>query len=96
MVDTGTMIAIDPGYLFSRKDWEKVIKCAYPKKRKKPSWLDPSYKECLREAIERRAGRKGRVGGFAVIGTGGDGEFPVRCKRGTVEIKSVHACNLED
>jgi len=87
-VDTGTVIVIDPGYLFSAQDWKEVAECAYPTKKKRKGG---SYKACLRRAIEKRGGR---VGNFTVVGTGGDGAFPVRCKRDAIEIES-DVCNLE-
>jgi hypothetical protein len=95
-VDTGTLMIIDPGYLFSGDDWQKdVIACAYPskKQRKKKNGVSTgSYKECLRRAIEKQRGAT--TGDFAVVGTGGDGGFPVRCKGDDLVIKP-YVCHLE-
>jgi hypothetical protein len=95
-VDSGTIIAIDPAYLFSDREWKQIIQCAYPSSGKKQKAKPSTFKACIRKAIKKRGGSAGGPrADFALISTGGDGGFEAGCKRGKFVINPGH-CKLEE
>jgi hypothetical protein len=95
-VDTGTIIAIDPAYIFSEGEWKTITQCAYPDRGKKTTTLS-TFKSCIRKALQKRGASAGAPhADFTLINTGGDGRFEASCKRGKFAIDELYKCDLLD
>ena len=69
-VDTGTLLIVDPGYLFTEEEWHADVVARVDD-------LGITYPQAVLQALTARTGRD--MERLAVIGgTGGDGTFPVR------------------
>lgn len=76
-VDTGTLLVVDPAYLFSQDEWRKMVVPGIKK----------NYKAAVFKAIEQKTGRNFSLSKLAtLVETCGDGTFKVRMKKSQIVI----------
>lgn len=70
-VDTGSVIVVDPGYLFNHEDWLEILG-----KRTSSGFDDSKVRDRIFAALRKKLGRSWIEGAY--ISTGGDGVFKVK------------------
>ena len=87
-VDTGTMLLVDPGSLFTSGEWADVTRCWNGKRK--------SYRTCVIEGLHKKGGSKALKRSAVIVATGGDGSFPVKCTREGIGIREFPGgCKIE-